>query len=65
MSTERTAAQEHELAAEQVERARGLAGAGLSQIEDISRGMKDTAKDGKRTDLSPAEQHADQARRVN
>ena len=63
MGTENTAAQEHEQAAEQVDRARGLVGQALGEIEDISRGMKETTKDGKKIDLSPAEQHADQARR--
>jgi hypothetical protein len=63
MGTENTAAQEHEQAAEQVDRARGLVGQALGEIEDISRGMKETTKDGKNTDLSPAEQHADRARR--
>jgi hypothetical protein len=63
MITEKATAQEHEQAAEQVDRARALVGQALGEIEDISRGMKETTKDGKNTDLSPAEQHADRARR--
>ena len=62
MGNKNTAAQEHEQAAEQIDRARGLAGQALGEIDDISRGMRETTKDGKKTDLSPAEQHTDRAR---
>ena len=63
MGTGKAAAQEHAQAAEQVDLAKGLVGQALGEIEDISRGMKETTKDGKKTDLSPAEQHANQAGR--
>jgi hypothetical protein len=53
MGTEKTAAQEHEQAAKQVDRARGLVGQALGQIEDISRGMKETTKTAKRPLSAP------------
>jgi hypothetical protein len=65
MGTEKAADQKHEQAAQQVDRARGLVDQALSEIEDISRGMKEVTKDDQKTELSPAEQHADQARRDN
>jgi len=73
----KTSADEHEQAAEQVERARGVVGQALGEIQDISRGMKESMHDGKKlpsesemreavevanaSDLSPAERHADQS----
>jgi hypothetical protein len=81
MGTEHTttAAKEHKKAAEQNDRARGLVGQALGEIDDISRGMKESMPDKKRlpsesemqeadevakaNNLSPAERHADQARR--
>jgi hypothetical protein len=42
------AADEHTQAAGQLDRARGLVGQALSEIDDVSRGMKDTMHDGKK-----------------
>ena len=75
MGTEKTAADAHQQAAEQVERAKGLVGQALGQIEEISRGRKNETHDGKAmpsedrrredeaaeaaTDRSPADRLAD------
>lgn len=47
MDAEKTAADAHQKAAEQVERAKSLVGQALGQIEEISRGLKNETHDGK------------------
>jgi hypothetical protein len=45
---DRIADHEHAQAAVQIDRARGLVGQALGEIDDVSRGMKETMHDGKK-----------------
>jgi len=55
---EKNAAEAHKQAAAQLDRARGLVGQALGEIDDISRGMKETMHDGKKL---PSESEMQQA----